>query len=79
MLRKHISVFDGKISRSERVLARRKEDQARTAAVILGNGLYDQDIYDLDSMFNSMTDFLNNLEISMHKLSHVEHEIENIR
>mmetsp|Transcript_24458 Transcript_24458/g.30458 ORF Transcript_24458/g.30458 Transcript_24458/m.30458 type:complete len:160 (+) Transcript_24458:117-596(+) len=26
-----------------------------------------------------MTDFLNNLEMSLHKLSHVEHEIENIR
>ena len=42
-------------------------------------GLYESDIYDLDSMHNSMTDFLNNLEISLHKLGHVEHEIENIR
>lgn len=41
MLKKHINVFDGKITRSERVLVKRKEEQARTEAVISGNGLYD--------------------------------------
>ena len=30
-------------------------------------------------MHNSMTDFLNNLEMSLHKLGYVEQEIENIR
>ena len=44
-----------------------------------GNKIYQQDIYELDFLHNSMTDFLNNLEMSLHKLSHVETEIENIR
>ena len=80
MLQKHIGVFEGKIARSEKVLLKRKEEQEKKETQISsGSGLYDSDIYDLDSMHNSMTDFLNNLEISLHKLGHVEHEIENIR
>ena len=80
MLQKHIGAFEAKIARSEKVMDKRKEEQSKKDAVINGEkGLYESDIYDLDSMHNSMIDFLNNLEISLHKLGHVEHEIENIR
>ena len=41
--------------------------------------LYSLDIYALDSLLNSITDFHNNLDIGIHKLSTVESEISNIR
>lgn len=41
--------------------------------------IYEQDIYELDFLHNSISDFLNNLEMSLHKLSLVEQDIENIR
>ena len=45
----------------------------------MGTKMFEWDIYELDSQHNSMTDFLNNLEMSLHKLGQVEHDIENIR
>ena len=44
-----------------------------------GEKIYEQDIYELDFLHNSISDFLNNLEMSLHKLSLVEQDIENIR
>ena len=46
---------------------------------IEGDEIFHKDIYDLDSLHNSMGDFVNNLEIGLHKLGYLEQEIENIR
>lgn len=44
-----------------------------------GAKIYEQDIYELDSLHMTMTDFINNLEMSLHKLGFIEHDVENIR
>lgn len=79
MLQKHIALFDSKIGKSERVLIKRLEEQTKTLERVEGTKLYEHDIYELDFLHNSLADFLNNLEMSLHKLGYVELEIENIR
>jgi len=79
MLQKHIGVFEGKIANSEKVLNKRLEEQAKTRDKVDGVALYEHDIYELDFLQNAMGDFLNNLEMSLHKLGNVEQDIENIR
>jgi len=79
MLQKHIGIFEGKIAKSDKVLSKRTEEWGKMQDQVEGTKLYEQDIYELDFLQNSMTDFLNNLEMSLHKLSHFELEIENIR
>jgi len=37
-----------------------------------GAKIFEQDIYELDFIHNSLTDFLNNLEITLHKLGYLE-------
>ena len=58
---------------------KRKQELAKVQELITGTKMFEWDIYELDSQHNSMTDFLNNLEMSLHKLGQVEHDIENIR
>ena len=79
MLKKHISIFEVKIGKSQKILAKRKEEHAKNQLKFDGAKIYELDIYELDFLHSSMTDFLNNLEISLHKLGHFEQEIEDIR
>ena len=79
MLKRHISVFENKITKSQKVLTKRTEEAQKSAQQIEGAKIYEQDIYELDFLHNSMTDFLNNLEMSLHKLGFIEQDIENIR
>ena len=78
-LKKHIAVFQRKIGKSSKLLTKRKDEHSKNLSQLEGAKIYQQDIYELDFLHNSMTDFLNNLEMSLHKLGYVEQEIENIR
>ena len=79
MLKRYITVFETKITKSQKVLTKRMEEAAKSSNEISGEKIFEQDIYELDFLHNSMTDFLNNLEMSLHKLSFIEQDIENIR
>ena len=79
MLKKHISIFEVKIGKSQKNLTKRQDEFAKNQQKFEGAKIYEQDIYELDFLHSSMTDFLNNLEISLHKLSHFEQELEGIR
>ena len=79
MLKKHISIFEVKIGKSQKILSKRQEEFAKNQKKFDGAKIFEQDIYELDFLHSSMTDFLNNLEISLHKLGHFEQEIEDIR
>ena len=72
MLKRHISVFETKIVKSQKVLTKRTDEATKSQNQIAGAKIYEQDIYELDFLQNSMTDFLNNLEMSLHKLSFIE-------
>ena len=72
MLKRHISVFETKIVKSQKVLTKRTDEATKSQNQITGAKIYEQDIYELDFLQNSMTDFLNNLEMSLHKLSFIE-------
>ena len=78
-LRKHISLFESKITKSEKILQKRQDEHIKNIDQIEGAKIYELDIYGLDFLHNAMTDFLNNLEMSLHKFGYVEQEIENIR
>lgn len=78
-LKKHISVFERKIAKTQKVLMKRRGEHSKNLDQLEGAKIYQQDIYELDFLHNSMTDFLNNLEMSMHKLGFVEQDIEKIR
>ena len=79
MLKRYVSVFETKINKSQKVLTKRIQESEKSAFEITGAKIFEQDIYELDFLHNSMTDFLNNLEMSLHKLSFIEQDIENIR
>ena len=78
-LRKHISLFESKITKSEKILQKRQDEHIKNIDQLEGAKIYELDIYGLDFLHNAMTDFLNNLEMSLHKFGYVEQEIENIR
>lgn len=78
-LKKHITAFQHKIAKSTKLLTKRQEEHKKNQAQLSVPKIHEQDIYELDSLHNSLTDFLNNLEMSLHKLGYLEQEIENIR
>ena len=78
-LRKHISLFESKITKSEKILQKRQDEHIKNIDQLEGAKIYELDIYGLAFLHNAMTDFLNNLEMSLHKFGYVEQEIENIR
>lgn len=61
------------------MLTKRQDELNKNLDSIDGEKIFMQDIYELDFLHNAMTDFLNNLEMSLHKLGYLEQEIENIR
>ncbi len=71
-LKKHISIFEEKITKSQKIFDKRNEEQDKTLAQVEGAKIFEQDIYELDFIHNSLTDFLNNLEITLHKLGYLE-------
>lgn len=71
-LKKHISIFEEKIAKSQKIFDKRNEEQDKTLAQVEGAKIFEQDIYELDFIHNSLTDFLNNLEITLHKLGYLE-------
>ena len=78
-LTEQIRIYTTKIETSEKNLEKRKQKIDTFKKQIQGMALLELDIYALDSLLNSITDFQNNLDIGIHKLETVESEIYNIR
>ena len=78
-LTEQIRIYTTKIETSEKNLEKRKQKIDAFKKQIQGMALLEVDIYALDSLLNSITDFHNNLDIGIHKLETVESEIYNIR
>ena len=78
-LTEQIRIYTTKIETSEKNLEKRKQKIETFKKQIQGMALLELDIYALDSLLNSITDFQNNLDIGIHKLETVESEIYNIR
>ena len=78
-LTEHIKYYNQKIETSEKNLVKRKQKQDGFKNQIKGTSLIELDIYELDQLQDSMIDFLNNLDIGIHKLETVETEIANVR
>lgn len=78
-LKTQISVFEGKLAKSVRLLLKRDDEMVKQSDKISGEKIFNLDIYELDFLHNSMTDFLNNLEMTLLKLGTLQSEIESIR
>ena len=72
-------IYTTKIDTSEKNLEKRKQKCDAYKKQIQGTALLELDIYALDSLLNSLTDFHNNLDISVHKLETVESGIINTK
>ena len=74
-LSEQIRIYTNKVETSEKNLEKRKQKCDAFKKQIIGSALLELDIYALDSLLNSMSDFSNNLDIGIHKLETVESDI----
>ena len=61
------------------MLEKRFQENEKFAQYADEKNLVDLEIEELDTIHNSMEDFLNNLEMGMHRLGIVESEIQEVR